>query len=311
MVGVRVSGVVGVRSSVGHLQLLILDATGTKEIYELILGRQVDTLELNLISPVDVLQLGAGAYWRSSLLRPNSHTRRTIQDLVKTIVDSYPDRRIGIITFKNFIEPINEVIRDHRPPVSYAAFWAMRGSNSLMDCEILIVVGTPMANIGDLRAWASAIYWDGPAIDFTTVEFWERLGSAIDDPDLDVEANIPRSFDPRLRLLAWQLCDAELLQAIGRLRPLDHAEKKRLILLSNLPIPGFNDVKVFRTSAQMRSWFDGRGKAAEPSSKIARIKAAIRKARLQGDPEPTIRELMDKFGVSETLVKRARRQCRQ
>ena len=111
---------------------------------------------------------------------------------------------VGLITHKGAEEALGDALGI--PPERRGHFWGMRGSNALIDCRILLVVGTPTPNLDAAAAWARALYRDDP--------------EPIDTETVEGDDGVKRFRDERLKGVLDHLTNAELTQCAHRNRPL-------------------------------------------------------------------------------------------
>lgn len=310
------------RPKIGNLPLIVLDATADKELYEMALGREVDALELPVGVEAWVQQLAAGAYGKSSMEiesgKPSARDRlfrlaRLIVEEVAKLAsrEDGSKRKVGIITFKDLVDPLREHLGDWDPPIEYANYWGLRGMNRMQDCQHVILLGTPMVGLEKLKAWVSALHWDDDELDTTSLEAWERLGPARGKGE-DIEVLVWRFLDPRLQRFAWQFREAELIQAMGRIRPLDDPLQKNIWLISNVPVPGFRTQTIFESQKELKDYLNVPViQQIEGTTAKERIKNEYRAYSREGETPPTIRQQAEKFRVSESWVKVARREVRE
>ncbi len=118
--------------------------------------------------------------------------------------------KVGLITFAGCESQMREAL--DIPEGKSGHFWAMRGSNALEDCEILLVVGTPTLRPTEVVRLARAL--------------WRHSDTPIDDSSDQDEQTGKESFkDERVRRLNEYLTRAELTQCAHRVRPLKNANR--------------------------------------------------------------------------------------
>lgn len=102
--------------------------------------------------------------------------------------------RVGLITHKDCERAMAEAlgIPAHRT----GHLWGMRGSNSLEDCDMLLVVGTPAVRPEQVARLARAYYHADPQV--------------IDETSERGEDGVWRYRDPRMQRVANALIRAEL-----------------------------------------------------------------------------------------------------
>lgn len=199
--------------------VVVLDATADEDLYQ----RLFRTKQVEVWTPAEVtppphmrhiaVRVKGKRYGQTSLKgKDGKALRRTIAEVAHVLQRLDPDGalraadRVGLITFKDVEQRMAEALG-----ITYdrctGHFWAMRGSNKLAKCDILLVVGTPVPNLDSIVRMARNLYWDD--VDPIKEE------SEADDEDVH-----RRYADPRLQRLVDYLAFAELTQMAHRNRPL-------------------------------------------------------------------------------------------
>ncbi len=174
--------------------------------------------------------------------------------------------KIGIITYMGNEEAIRLAL--DIPEGRTGHFWAMRGSNLLEACEILLIVGTPTLAPETMYRLARTVYRDDPQ---PIIE-----GSGKDE----VERH--RYLDYRVQELSDYLTSAELTQCAHRHRPLRYDGRLTISLcdsdLDYLPVTHF-------VSQMPRLTEDGEDAAEiKEAEDYARLDQARRQLEAQGIP---------------------------
>lgn len=139
---------------------------------------------------------------------------------------------------------VEEELIGHVPAgVDTAHFGAIRGLDHWRDHDTVIVAGREQPSTDELEDMAAAFFWDAakPILrlpagqDLPEVERGFRMKSPARDKDAPAfGVAVPVHPDPRVQAVLEQLREAEIAQAVDRLR-LVHAEKpKRVILMTNI-----------------------------------------------------------------------------
>ena len=119
-------------------------------------------------------------------------------------------------------------------------YYGLRGSNTLLNCRILVLLGCPIPNVEGFKEECQAFFYD----DEGDLKFdWTGRQMAL---DLRGGGQYPVIVDgywePPVADLYEQKSQAELYQALHRLRPYEEREYERhIFVFTNMPIP---DVKV-------------------------------------------------------------------
>lgn len=201
------------------LPLTVLDATANERLFSRLFGGPVRVERVRddeLLPPPHMRHLAVrtgNPYSKKRLTRimgKEQALNRVAKELLYLLRKVDPDgvelaaRRVGLITFKECEEVLGD--RLGIPAHRRGHFWAMRGSNALEDCTILLVVGTPTPNLHSIEWMARVLYADDP--------------DAIDTTQEQHDGGRKRYRDPRLQELTHYLVNAELTQVAHRNRPL-------------------------------------------------------------------------------------------
>ncbi|WPY95633.1 hypothetical protein T8T21_05805 [Limimaricola variabilis] len=136
------------------------------------------------------------------------------------------------------------------PSVRVGHFSALRGSNDAKGCSTIFVTGRNMPSAAEVDLKARALFWDDeePLLhddaaaagrsDRPTrlpVQLRGYVQSSL-NPLPQSGVKVPSFSDQRIEAVHAQIRDAETMQAIGRLRLVHSPYRKRVFLLSNLPV---------------------------------------------------------------------------
>lgn len=205
------------RPSVGVL--VLLDGTANDEVLSRIVGRPVHPMRQKITPPPNTRHFAVRTrkpdgrvkgYSKRSLVGKDrmgaTERQRVADEQARTVrAIKYVIKRGGvtgskaIISYKGCVDALGEALGI--PPERRGHFGNIRGSNAFNDCDVLIVVGTPIPTLGEIVWWARALYADDPEPIHTT--------------------QVDRRYtDPRLAGLLDYLVNSELTQAAHRNRPI-------------------------------------------------------------------------------------------
>lgn len=137
-----------------------------------------------------------------------------------------------------------DFLRQHpgvSPSVSLAHFQSLRGSDQYKDCSVIFITGRNQPSTDDVAVQARTIF-GSDYVPFTEESLESDGSEAMAYWPSKNYQGIPsamriRTFnDQRISRYQQQLRDAESVQAIARLRLVHSEYKKRVFLLSNLPL---------------------------------------------------------------------------
>lgn len=199
-----------------------LDATGDPHIYEELFGREV------LVVNAAPAMLGHVTVVMDRTNGKGDFKADQAAQLVRKIVADCGYQNPAVVTFEGAQDEIAGVWQS-------AHFYGARGTNRLEQADALFVVGAPMPNRDNLRSMAAMLYFermiafggqwssryvayryvgeDGRGVEYPAGGFWG---------------------DKDLQALVWQKREAEIIQAVHRVRPIIRAVP--IYVLSNLPI---------------------------------------------------------------------------
>jgi hypothetical protein len=184
---------------------------------------KVNHLEVQPPPNMQLIHVNTGKRWnktslvdRSSSIDQQRYAVRVVQEILKQ--EGIVPERLGLITYKRIEDRVGEMLgvatyRDETTgkecPLSLH-FGGLRGSNLLKECDVLVVIGTPMPALEDIMRYAQAIFYE------------------------DTEP-ILNCHDERFKLVADYLIQSEITQACHRNRPLRYHGRTVIVLSSVTP----------------------------------------------------------------------------
>ena len=205
--------------------LLLLDATAEPRVVGAILQRDVRVTErpskieqkARLVQIMDLVATRAGV--RRDLDQKN---RSWARRLVEEVGRRHKGQRLLCITFLRHEEEFEEILAKVHGDATVAHYGALRGPNAFAGHQVALILGRPMPNEVVLQTLAVAAFGE------------EALSDSLEPPSLEwslQEVRIgPETWQVRCQRYGDDDWDAvwrhvvvgELLQAIGRLRPLQN-----------------------------------------------------------------------------------------
>ncbi len=205
-------------------------------------------------------------------------------------VDQIADA-LGIPATIEFVNDQSEVVQRKRR----GHFWAMRGSNELEDCEILLVVGTPTLRPEEVERLGRALWFDDPVPIDPTCNKDEETGTWL-------------YADKRLERLNAYLTRAELTQCAHRSRALRHQERIVLTLCKS-PIDFLPIRHEYLAIPQLKR--DGRiAWEASREEEAQRLESARQRLTERG-MAVTVRSLRAEAAISRTAAQEYLRRLRE
>lgn len=222
------------------MPVLALDGTGSLLLNRKVFGEQMTGQRFPVPRDAEVVQVRAKSFSRRSLAGSRTTSpatqskhvdearrlRKRVIDLLETIPGD-----ILLVTYK----AVEELLRPELPArIHIGHFGAVRGLNSFKHCETVVILGReqpgPQAIERMTRAFAATdaeplIPFGGYALQCRAYRLRGR--------EAHVEV-VPVHPDPRCQEMLEQVREAEIVQAVDRVRPVFN--RRRVILLTNLPL---------------------------------------------------------------------------
>jgi hypothetical protein len=221
--------------------VLALDGTGSIVLNRKVFGNHM-TLE-RFAAPRDakVYQVTGKTFSRQSITGTNRDgTPRTNRNMseaaaLRAQVVEFLDMIPGDVLLVSYKAAIEALIDDLPPHVTTAHFGGLRGLNSFEHCETVVVMGREQPSAQAIEALTRPFT-------ATDAEPFMPVGEYVDQSRGrrtrdDTEPNIVVAqvhFDPRCQIVLEQIREAEMVQAIDRVRPIFNHRK--VFVLNNLPL---------------------------------------------------------------------------
>lgn len=229
-----------------------------------------------------------------------------LQRVVDHIIATRGYRAPAIVTYKDLGATLFDGLAGGR-----LHFYGNRGSNALETCDALFVAGTPQPSRLDLLADAGMVFkrrmrafdeaWvevgpDGDQPPGTEPSpLWRKWAGA--DGTWEAYAPVGMFADADLATLHWQKCEAELIQALNRARPL--VRDVDVWLLANRPLTGVPVTRLwtlrelFQAPDGVDVWLWQRLAAHEPAWRARGALSSATVAGALGCSAPTARRLCE------------------
>ena len=133
---------------------------------------------------------------------------------------------------------------DKSPKVQFMNFVGLRGSNAAEQCGVVFITGRNEPPPTEIDHKARALFWDDPEL-LQHDELSENVNLPLElrgflSSSRNVKARSgveARTFsDARIEAVHQQLREAESIQALSRLRLIHNEHRKRVFILSNVPL---------------------------------------------------------------------------
>lgn len=225
-------------AALGDLPVLLLDASADPEVTAALLARQVEFNDWHVPARgVRVTQVRDRTCYRRKLADPASGLQARVAALVTAT-------GAALVTHRGVLEQMREggLLPEG---TSVANFNGLRGLDALKDCQALVVAGRIEPPPRAVEAIARALWPAHPLTldqgDYSKARTHYRMRDGTTVP-----AAVRAHPDPLVNRVLTQTRDAELVQAVGRMRAIHGAEGRRLFVLTSVPVPGL-EVDVLTT----------------------------------------------------------------
>lgn len=217
-----------------------------------------------------------------------------MQRVVEHIIATREYRAPAIVTYKDLGSTFFGDLAGGR-----LHFYGNRGSNALEYCDALFVAGVPQPSRLDLLSDAAMLFKRRMrAFDEAWIERADRAyDGVIDENGEPLSYPVSTFADPDLATLHWQKCEAELIQALNRARPL--VRQVDVWLLANRPLGGVPVTRLwslrelFGAPEGVDIWLWLRVAACEPAWTAVGALGSTTIAGALGCSAPTARKLCE------------------
>jgi type IV secretory pathway protease TraF len=223
--------------------LLILDATASSQVSEKLFGPLRQT-QISIHQQAFVTQVydrtGHNTGWNQKIDDRESYA--DVASLINALKGwvAHGSRPL-VVSHKMLADHLREKLADDSG-VAVAHFQALRGSNEYEDCDVVFITGRHSPPADAIDRQGRALFWDDEEplqhddvterLPSSLVGFWMNEGENHNQMGVYVED----FSDPRLSAVYEQTRQAEVAQAIARLRLVWSRSTKRVFLLGNLPV---------------------------------------------------------------------------
>lgn len=280
-------------------RVLMLDATAEPVVVEGVLGRPVEVIDTPPIEQRATIyqvmdKIGTRAGNRRDLASDQSWTLK----LATEVARRHAGQSLLCVTFKHDEKQLAEQLEREHGQAMVIHYGALRGLNAFERYQVGLIVGRPMPNEAQLQLLAVAAFGPealdeqlrGPALEWKLhthqvgPDTWTVRCQQYDDP----------------RGARWQavwrhVVTGELMQAIGRLRPLTN--DATIYVATNEPLPDWLDV----TAVYAAELFEGMAVSGRRSDLRQRVEQYARAMESLAETRsvPTNRAICAHLGIQE------------
>lgn len=233
--------------------MVVLDGTADPELLTRALRRPVETHRIDVQRQGEVIQVYAKSFSNRSLLldkkegagRRNRDVERLQQEVVTFIKNERAKAQNDIFVCSALSVETEFMTPERREEwealgIDWTHFGATRGINRWQECPTAILIGRkqppPRAALDTARAFF--------ALDHAPLDNMKNPGAEpqyvraqrclYDKQGNTKSIEIDVAFDPRVQRILWQMREAEIIQALDRVRALRHF--RRIILIGNVDL---------------------------------------------------------------------------
>jgi hypothetical protein len=231
-----------------QLPVVVLDATGEPLLYQQMFpDREVRRVNVDVPMAARIVQTVDHRYPASTLSRPNSPAIGRLMDIVDVHKNKNPAHevavciKLGLYKLDHIKERVlRSVDADH---VFHP--WSNRGDNRFKDADAVFIIGAAEVPPLQLEATARAIMTAVPVS--PREQAYEYKVAPASETDAEGWIDFDGTKLPERgymqggpNLVSTALLQAELAQAVLRIRPYDPAKPKVIFVLSNIALPQFD-----------------------------------------------------------------------
>ena len=222
-------------------EILMLDATAEPTVVAGVTGRQVEVIETPLIEQKSTIyqimdKVATRSGNRRDLAREESWTRK----LATEVARRHQGQSMVCVTFKADEEALQELLDAEHGSATVVHYGALRGLNAFEDFQAGLILGRPMPHESQLHLLAVAAFGRG-ALDENLQSPPLEWGLHTHDIGPDTwQVRRQQYPDERWQAVWRHVVVGELMQAIGRLRPLTN--NATVYIATNEPLPNTLDI---------------------------------------------------------------------
>ena len=241
-------------------RLLLLDGTANPDILRQFVPQLQDLPEIHSQRKARVIQVKDLTFFRHSLVEPVPAAEKSgmwrptarLAAVAEFIARAARKERTLVVTNKRVRCALTGENAKGKLPVSgqyagadIAHFGNIRGTNEFKDHEIVIILGREQPSARDAERRAMAIWYDttkpirclkpGPGVK-RIVQYPRRARPYTLRDGSQVHVEVRAHPDRRVQAVVEQTREAEMVQAIDRLRLIHSAREKTVYILCNIPL---------------------------------------------------------------------------
>ncbi|KPJ77406.1 MAG: hypothetical protein AMS14_00600 [Planctomycetes bacterium DG_20] len=221
--------------------VLLLDASAEPEVVRAVLRRPVEAIDTPPVAQAaTVFQVMDRVGTRNAARRDMADEESWLRRLAVEVARRHRVERLLCITFKEDERKLQDLLDRVHGDATVVHYGALRGFNAYGDYPAALILGRPMPNEAHLQLLAVSAFGLGALSDDLKAPRleWRMLSRTI-GPDLWTIRH--QQYADLLWAAVWRhVVTGELMQAVGRLRPLTNAAT--IYVATNEPLPDALDV---------------------------------------------------------------------
>jgi len=285
------------RANIPHdRHVLLLDATAEPEVVRGVLGRPVEVIDTPPIEQqATIFQIMDKVGTRNGARKDMEAEDGWIRRLATEVARRHRQDRLLCVTFKQNEDELQRWLDRQHSGATVVHYGALRGLNTFSDYGAALILGRPMPNEAEMQLLAVAAFGEGAlSEDLKSPPLeWDMLTHRIGADLWTVRRQ--RYGHPQWEAVWRHVVTGELMQAIGRLRPLTNGAT--VYLATNEPLPETLEVtavyagEVFPAMALS-------GRRSDFSGKVQAYAATVRQMQAEG-LKPTNSGICARLGIKE------------
>ena len=210
--------------------VLMIDADADIKINRLLFGQDMKEVRINAKLNAHVVQVHSSAFTKMSLL-----TDEKLIGNVKKFIQkeaSKADGKVLVVANKR----VRDLLEQDWAGVTFAHFGAILGVDEWKNHKTVIILGREQPRPEHVERTARALFWDQKeALNLSGV--WEKSERGYQmTHGQKIGVNVQVHADPNVQSILELIRERQSGQAISRLRMVHATEKKRVIIMSNVPL---------------------------------------------------------------------------
>jgi len=224
-----------------EVPILCLDGTGSIELNRKIFGDHMTLERFAVPRDAEVYQATSKTFSRQSVTgtdhKGNPRSARNVREAasLRAQVVEFLSILPGAVLLVSYKAAIEALLDDLPPHVATAHFGALRGLNSFEHCETVVVMGREQPSAQAIEALTRPFCADDPAPFLPVGDYVPQTrGRRMRDSEAFNLIEVQVHFDARCQTVLEQIREAEMVQAIDRVRPVFN--RRKIFVLNNLPL---------------------------------------------------------------------------